>query len=172
MGNAKFVKGKSKIGAYAIKFIGQIVAIHFATKTEYLPDQLFPGEFIECTTANAYGGGSATALSSTYFNNTGENAEGYVPDLSDDRFLQGSSTYARSGTNEHNHRWSFSTAGENAKTWQSDGSTTQNINLVTASNYGGGGFTVFNGRAIHEYWTENYDSRPQYFSVRYFMRIG
>lgn len=174
MSNAKFVNGEPVSLTYAIVFVGEIVAVHPNTKNEYLPDVLFPNDFVACTTTNAFGGGTPVSLSSDLFDiptDTGTEEQGYVPDLSDNRFLQGSSTYDFAGVNTHTHRWATSDGSE-TDTWQSDGSTLQTIDARTVDDYSGTTVHTFYVDNVQEYWTEGVDSRPQYFSVKYFMRIN
>ena len=96
-----------------------------------------------------------------------------VPDLTDDRFLQGATTFDKnaSGSNVHNHLWyDKQSPGVSDSTFDTTGAS---VNIsATATEVKNGMRADGNGPhlAIDAY-TNNTTSKPKYFSVRYYMRI-
>lgn len=165
--NIAFTNGE--FGDGTVKFIGEIFPIHPNVKSSQLPNVLFPSNYLLCD-----GVGS---LPTTYFTST------TVPDLSDNRFLQGNTISETAEGNFHNHTWYYndSTGGTVGETWLSDGNFLQTVESVTPDNYEGQPAAVGHpserqvfdvAKQGEEYFTEDVDTRPKYFSVKYFIRIS
>jgi hypothetical protein len=165
--------------------IGQIFAIH--PDTLILPN---PFNFAPC---------DGVASFDTNFIDDGNDAN--VPDLTDDRFLMGDTTYGTGGADTHNHMWyycendynagsgddllgfhAFDSSGAN-KNFQnsveggfSDPVGTEFVMSETTTGGPAGSIKFLGGLTptvdgTDHYYTDNADSKPLYFSVLYYIRI-
>jgi hypothetical protein len=160
---------------YVWSQLGEIIAIHPDTQSAYLPNTF---HYSLCD--------GTELLDSTYISTSNDTK---VPDLSDDRFLRGGTSYGTGGTNtmdlEHNHAW-LSASGVNFpasdSTFDSSGSI---VTLTVATGSGSGvaiGLDAKNGGqlAAGVWSTTSYTDNelttseamdPKYFNVLYYMRV-
>ena len=153
--------------------IGTIIATHPDVLSGYRPDDI--GDNYEPCDGVA-------SLPTAYFNTSNDTK---VPNLTDDIFLQGATSFDKdlsgsnivnlqhSHTNTHNHQWA-----ENADSWESDGSTKKELNDTLYTFGTAGGFVYY-----EDYWTKDeaittssslsvyQDIRPKYFNVKYYIRL-
>jgi hypothetical protein len=157
---------------YVWSQIGEIIAIHPDTKAAYLPN-LF--HYSPCD--------GVELLDTTYIDDGNDTN---VPDLTDDRFLMGDTTYTTGGgnsmahTHEHNHKWlDLEGPGVSNVRTVTLGDT---VNLLDKSYmYGSTGSQIditTDTKVDTDRWTDNdstassvTENRPLYFSVLYYMRI-
>lgn len=169
---------------YVHSQIGEIIALHPDTKAAYLPNVY---HYSPC---------DGVELLDTVYIDTSNDTK--VPNLTDDRFLMGDTTYTTGGENSQNHRWYFSENDYHlaanylyCNSYDVDGAYKQitmtptggvdisndaNLDFITGITDGGTGEPFFGEftdgvSAEDNYYTDNQDNRPLYFSVLYYIRI-
>jgi hypothetical protein len=160
---------------YVWSQLGEIIAIHPDTQSAYLPNTF---HYSLCD--------GTELLDSTYISTSNDTK---VPDLSDDRFLRGGTSYGTGGTNtmdlEHNHIWFIATGVSFPAADATYDLNGNQQSLSGGSNAGGGAnvaIAVANKNGVSELvwsttsYTDNVLSTAEtidvkYFNVLYYIRI-
>jgi hypothetical protein len=173
-----------KSGSGGLFLVGTIVPIHPEVESAYLPDS---SKWKICD--------GVADLPSEHFNHTNDTK---VPDLTDDRFLQGGSAYGTGGGNSYTPVFSASSHTHSAWTslyyvsgwywmmYRSGGNSGRMWAYVASGNAqatgSGGGVAYAQGTSANTWQSASStgsvtgtavsDSRPKYFSAKYYIKVA